>query len=348
MHAIIALVLALAALTGCASSPATGTGKIDKNDPPKPVWVDNPREVYSDARYVAAVGYGPDRESAEKSALGALVAVFGQNVSGETVVTSQYTEAVREGRVLVTEDSTVQQAVTSSWEQDTIVGAEIKDTWFDGNRTTYAVAVMDKSRAMVLYAELIEANESSIQSLTAIPAAERNTLDAYARFDLAATIAEANAGFVNVLSVVSPGAAAARRSGLTMVEDMRLECRKIAEKIPITVQVENDREDRIRSAFSSVISGAGFKIAESGSRYTLQAVLRLSETELPKNPNKFARYQVESRLTDAQNATSVLPWTISGREGHATLPEAEHRAVRAAEKKIQTEFGAVFSDFLSR
>ncbi|HPA10837.1 MAG TPA: LPP20 family lipoprotein [Treponemataceae bacterium] len=348
MHAIIALVLALAALTGCASSPATGTGKIDKNDPPKPAWVDNPREVYSDARYVAAVGYGPDRESAEKSALGALVAVFGQNVSGETVVTSQYTEAVREGRVLVTEDSAVQQAVTSSWEQDTIVGAEIKDTWFDGNRTTYAVAVMDKSRAMVLYAELIEANESSIQSLTAIPAAERNTLDAYARFDLAATIAEANAGFVNVLSVVSPGAAAARRSGLTMAEDMRLECRKIAEKIPITVQVENDREDRIRSAFSSVISGAGFKIAESGSRYTLQAVLRLSETELPKNPNKFARYQVESRLTDAQNATSVLPWTISGREGHATLPEAEHRAVRAAEKKIQTEFGAVFSDFLSR
>ena len=112
--------------------------------------------------------------------------------------------------------------------------------------------------------------------------------------------------------------------------------------------MENDREDRIRSAFSSVISGAGFKIAESGSRYTLQAVLRLSETELPKNPNKFARYQVESRLTDAQNATSVLPWTISGREGHATLPEAEHRAVRAAEKKIQTEFGAVFSDFLSR
>lgn len=348
MHAIIALVLVLAALTGCASSPATGTGKIDKNDPPKPAWVDNPREVYSDARYVAAVGYGPDRESAEKSALGALVAVFGQNVSGETVVTSQYTEAVREGRVLVTEDSAVQQAVTSSWEQDTIVGAEIKDTWFDGNRTTYAVAVMDKSRAMVLYAELIEANESSIQSLTAIPAAERNTLDAYARFDLAATIAEANAGFVNVLSVVSPGAAAARRSGLTMAEDMRLECRKIAEKIPITVQVENDREDRIRSAFSSVISGAGFKIAESGSRYTLQAVLRLSETELPKNPNKFARYQVESRLTDAQNATSVLPWTISGREGHATLPEAEHRAVRAAEKKIQTEFGAVFSDFLSR
>ncbi len=348
MHAIIALVLALAALTGCASSPATGTGKIDKNDPPKPAWVDNPREVYSDARYVAAVGYGPDRESAEKSALGALVAVFGQNVSGETVVTSQYTEAVREGRVLVTEDSAVQQAVTSSWEQDTIVGAEIKDTWFDGNRTTYAVAVMDKSRAMVLYAELIEANESSIQSLTAIPAAERNTLDAYARFDLAATIAEANAGFVNVLSVVSPGAAAVRRSGLTMAEDMRLECRKIAEKIPITVQVENDREDRIRSAFSSVISGAGFKIAESGSRYTLQAVLRLSETELPKNPNKFARYQVESRLTDAQNATSVLPWTISGREGHATLPEAEHRAVRAAEKKIQTEFGAVFSDFLSR
>ncbi len=348
MHAIIALFLALVTLAGCASGPVTEKTHSDKADSTKPAWVDNPREVYSDTRYVSAVGYGPDRESAEKNALGALVAVFGQTVSGETLVTSRYTEAVREGRVLVEEDAAVQQAVTSSWEQDTIVGAEIKDSWFDGKRTTYAVAVMDKSRAMVLYAELIEANESSIKSLTAIPAAERNTLDAYARFDLAATIAEANEGFVNVLSVVSPGAAAARRSSLTMAEDMRLECRKIAEKIPVAVRVENDREDRIRSAFASVVSGAGFKIAENGSRYSLQAVLRLSEAELPKNPNKFARYQVESRLTDAHNTTSVLPWNISGREGHATLAEAEYRAVRAAEKKIQNEFGAVLSDFLSR
>ena len=63
MHAIIALVLALAALTGCASRPAT----VPKNC----VVPRNPhgwtiRGSIPDARYVAAVGYGPDRDRPRK------------------------------------------------------------------------------------------------------------------------------------------------------------------------------------------------------------------------------------------------------------------------------------------
>lgn len=345
MHSIVALVLVLATLTGCASSNSA-VNTASSGDRQRPLWVDNPREVFPEARYISATGYGMDRQAAEEQALGQLVAIFGQTVSGETVVSSRYTEAVREGKILVDEGTAVQQAVTSSWEQKTIIGAEIKDTWFDGSRTTYAVAVMDKSRAMVQYSDLLESNEEAIQKLTS--AAPAYTLESYARFNLAVSIAETNAGFLSILSVLSPGAAAARRSSLSSPEELRLECRKIAEHIPISIQVENDRDDRIRAAFAFVVANGGFKVADSDARYSIRATVRFSEADLPRNPNKFVRYQIDAILSDSENNTSVMPYNISGREGHVTVEEAEQRAVRAAEKKIKSDFSVRFEEFLSR
>jgi hypothetical protein len=43
----------------------------------------------------------------------------------------------------------------------------------------------------------------------------------------------------------------------------------------------------------------------------------------------------------------LLPFNINGREGHLNLPEAENRAVAAAEKKINEGYGTVLSDYLS-
>ncbi len=347
MRSIAAVLLALATLTACTSSNSAIDKSSSRGDQ-QPLWLENPREVFPEARYLSAVGYGVDRETAEKNALGQLVAIFGQTVSGETVVSSRYTEAVRAGKILVEEGSAVQQAVTSSWEHETVIGAEIRDTWFDGNRTTYAVAVMDKSRAMVQYSELIESNESAIRKLTAVPSDQQYTLESYARFDLAVSIAETNAGFLSILSVVSPGAAAARRSSMRPPEELRLQCRTIAEHIPISILVENDRDDRIRGAFAAVVSDAGFKVAESDTRYSIRAVVRFSEADLPRNPNKFVRYQVDAALSDSEKELSVMPYNITGREGHATVEEAEQRAVRAAEKKIRSGFAERFIEFLSR
>lgn len=345
MHSIVSIALLLVTLTGCAST-GSAVKESSASDMQRPLWVDNPREVFPEARYLAATGYGFDRQTAEEQALGKLVAIFGQTVSGETVVSSRYTEAVREGKILVEEGSAVQQAVTSSWEQKSIIGAEIKDTWFDGQRTTYAVAVMDKSRAMVQYSELIEANEQAIQKL--IADAPAYSLESYARFNLAVSIAEANTGFLSILSVLSPGAAAARRNSMSSPGELRLECRKIAEHIPISIQVENDRDDRIRAAFASVVANEGFKVAESDARYSIRAVLRFSEADLPRNPNKFVRYNIDASLSDAEKETSVMPYNISGREGHATVEEAEQRALRAAEREIRSGFSGRFDEFLSR
>lgn len=354
MHKIIGFFLALALLAGCASSPKSAPGKASSKSADKdgkartsePSWVANPRNDYSESQYVSAVGYGTDRESAEKNALGALVAIFGQTVKGETVVSTRYTEAVKSGLIEVTEDTDIGRAVTSSYDLETVVGAEIKDTWYDGAKTTYAVAVMDKAKSALLYADLVDTNESSIQKLIQIPQADKNTLDAYARYDLAGAIADENARFLNILSVVSPGSAAARRGSVSKGEDLRTECLRIAQTIPIVVSIANDRNNRIKTAFASVLTTAGFKSGGAGTRYALNGTLSLTEVELKDNPNVFVRYLVDAELTDTKTGTVLLPYSISGREGHTTLSEAENRATRTAEKKIAADFNQKFTEFL--
>jgi hypothetical protein len=255
---------------------------------------------------------------------------------------------VKSGQVQVTEASGIDRAVSTSFDLDTVVGAEIKDTWFDGKKTTYAVAVLEKSKATMLYSNLLEKNEETIARLTDIPAADKDTLDAYARYDLAATIGDTNGRFLNVLSVVSPAAAAAKRGSVSNGDQLRVECLRISQAIPIDVKVDNDRDGRIAAALASVVSDSGFKSGGVDSRYAITATLTISPVELANNQNKFARYIVDSRLVDRKTGAALLPYSINGREGHTSMSEAENRAVRAAEKKIRDDYKTVFADYLSK
>lgn len=349
MIRILAAALAVAAfgLTSCASAPEAKDAKAGSSPETakEPAWVANSRSVYPESQYVSATGYGPDRETAEKDALGQLISIFGQTVKGETTVSTRYTEAVKNGQIDVSEDSSLDRAVNSSFDLETVVGAEVKDTWTNGE-TYYAVAAMDKAKASITYANLIDSNERTISKLVAIPEAEQNTLDAYARYDLASTIAETNGRFLNVLSVLSPGQAAAKRSSVSNGDEIRVQCMKIAQAIPIGISVEGDRDGRIAAAFASVVANSGFKSGGLKSRYVLTANMSLSEVQLNDNKNKFTRYILDSKLTDTKTGTVLIPYSANGREGHSTLSEAENRAFRAAEKKIGEEYSNAFSGYI--
>jgi hypothetical protein len=313
----------------------------------QPAWVNTPNSVYSPQVYVTAVGYGAERGTAEKAAFANLAALFGQNVQSEQIARTNYSQAVKDGVVSSwTENTELDNAIKTSVELDSLVGAEIKDYWYDGQSVHYAVAVMEKQKTAELYADLIRSNEKIISGLITMSAAEKNSLDGYARYRLAGTVADANRTFANVLIVVGSQGTGINPGDMKKGDDFRLEAANIAKNIPIGVKVDNDRSNRIRGAFSEAINQAGFKSGGIDSRYVLNVDMELNPVDLPNNTNKFVRYVVNANLVDQNTKTVLLPYTVNGREGHLSIAEAENRAVTGVERKIKDSYGGLLSEYV--
>lgn len=343
--ALVLQALLLLFISGCASGPKD-TAVTDTSTPP--IWLSNSDASYPSNRYVSAVGSGEDRTSAEKSALTSLTAVFGQSISSDTTVSSRYKDSVKDGILQDNSASfSIDENITTAVAMDTLIGAEIKETWTDtAGKYTYAIAVMDKPKAAILYTDLINSNDNLIKELINVPEEEKGTFREYSRLRMAADTADANEHFINVLSVVSPASAAAMRASRDSGDVYTVKAAAAAAAIPVSVYVENDNENRLANAFASVFSGSNFQITNRDGRYMLDASVSFSEVILPANPNKFSRAVLNARLVDMDSGAVILPYSTSVREGHASLPEAENRALRSLAKKIESDFAKSFDSYL--
>jgi hypothetical protein len=324
-------------LSGCASSSAVISSR--------PAWVDNPEAAADKRQFVSAVGFAADRDMAEKNALANLTAIFGQSIQADQKTVSTYQETVKNGAAADWLDRIdVDNTITVSTALETLVGAEIRDNWFDGAKTHYALAVMEKAKAAKLYSGLVRSNQEMINTLTAMNDTEKNTINGFSRYMFAATVADINASFANVLSVLgSPPPAGLSKSG-----DLRLEAANIAKTIPVAITVKGDRAGRIQAAFAGALSRLGFISGGSSSRYALNADFAVTPVKIEGQRNQFARYTLTANLTDTQSGAVLLPYSANGREGHITPEEAETRALSAAEKKINAEYGELLSERLSQ
>jgi hypothetical protein len=313
----------------------------------EPAWVKKPYSVYREDLFVAASSGGSDRKQAEKNALGALIAIFGQSVQTDFKSVTSYSEAISKGAVqFSSENTSIQDAIKTSSEMDALIGAEIGDVWFSNKNEYYAVAILEKAKAAALYKDMISSNQRIITDLVTLSDEEKYTLNGYSRYQLAATIADVNQVYANVLAVVENTSA---RGNLKKGDDYRLEAANITKTIPIGVTVlGNDQSDRIKGAFAAALNKQGFRSGGTNSRYMLDVRVVLSEVQNPNQQNKFVRYEVDAKLTDTRDASVLLPFNINGREGHLSLPEAENRAIAGAEKKINDTYGKQLSEYLSK
>ena len=324
-------------LSACASSPA------QKGEP---AWVRDPYQSYNKAVYIAAVGHGPGRDNAEKDALAKLTAIFSQSVSSDSTSNYTYTQALEKSGTAWSENSGMAQTVKTSVKMNTLVGAEIKDVWDNGRGAWYASAAMDKAKTSLIYSELIGQNMKTIAKLTSLSAQDKQSFDGYARYQQAASFADANIVFANVMKVINPASLAGEefKSG----DDYRIEAVEIARNIPVAVIVENDKQGRIRGAFSQALSVSGFRTGGPDSRYVLRAALAMEEVSFPGNPYKWMRYSLEGSLTDTSTGVILFPYNISAREGQNSLAEAENKALRHAETSIKESYAKALGNFLSQ
>jgi len=318
--------------------PVLNTGKN------QPAWVNSVDSVYNRNQYVAAVGYASSREMAEKNALSNLVAIFGQSIYADRTITETYQEVVKNGKTTGYTDSLdMQDQIRTSASMDTLVGAEIKEVWYDSKSVYYAVAVLEKAKTAQLYNDMIRANQNMIKNLITMDQAEKNSMEGYSRYQFAAVVADINISYVNLLRVIG----AALPGDVKRGDDYRLEALDIARAIPIRLKVQNDKADRIEGAFAEAIAGLGFRSGGTNSPYLLDVNITTSPVELATQTNKFTRIELKANLMDSSSGTVLFPFNFNDRQGHVTQSEADNRAYASAARKINEDYAKAFSSYIS-
>jgi hypothetical protein len=304
----------------------------------------DPYAFYNRDSWIAAVGHGASRERAERTALTALTAFFGQSIQSELQAVTASRETVLNGAAAASsQTSEIVESLRVAVNMDALVGAEIRDVWYDQQGVYYAAAVMEKAAVVKLYTALINSNIRIIDELTALPDTQKYSLDGVVNYMRAAATADASAVFINVLSTIG---SAGDFGGIKKGDEYRIEAAEIIKRIPIQVRVANDRSDRVRGAFAEVLTQMGFRTG-GGSRYMLDVKTVFSEVVLD-SPYKWVRYEISADLTDTGNGVVLLPYSITDRLGHTQLEEAEKRAVAGAEKEIRQSYGELFLKYLDR
>jgi hypothetical protein len=328
----------------CASTDTSGgiTSGL-RSTSAEPPWVRDPDTKYDKQSNVAAVGSANSREMAEKSALGNLVAIFGQNIQVDEKVSSSYNEAVKNGVTAYWSDNTaVDTAITTSAGMNSLIGAEILDRWDDGINF-FAVAVLNKAKTIQIYSGIVRSNQAMIEKLTNIPLEEKNTFDGIARYQFAATVADMTVPYVNLLSVIG-GALPAFKRG----DDYRLEAANIYKAISVRINVYNDKAGRIQGAFARALSDLGFASGGSNPPYLLDVDITAAPVVVANNTFKYTRIELKAELKDAKTGIVLLPYDFNGREGHTMQEEADNRAYMTAERKINAEYAELLNNYLSR
>ena len=350
MHKIIKnlcirLCLLLIVLSGCAT--AAKTDKAHTAGGKAPLLISEPSSVYPEALYLSGVGYGHSRSDAEAAAAAVLTKAISQKVEAQSSSVQEMDAAMQNVR------RGFSSVIRTSSTVDEISGLAIKETWADKNGTVYALAVINREDVGSHYEAKIKAAEDGINGFILFAADNPASFEALSALKKAAASASENEKNLSLLSVIHPGKYKNLSLAYKNTQTVEALLYREIEKTGIAVEVENDKNKRIETAFLKALKDAGFKTASGTSSAAdllsdvFPYILKASITVEPFKgktaaDNIYVRYTVHADLTDRRTGKIVLPWSISGREAHITQSEAENRALRTVENEIKEKFLAHF------
>jgi hypothetical protein len=326
---------------------STGTGVVQSTAPvqvitggTQPLWVNDPYTVYNRDLFFAVVRSASNREQAEVRALAALAAVFSQHIRSEFTITTLYTEAVNRGVVSVSDNTDIRDKITRASSIDNLVGAEI-NVWDTGRGMIHVVAYMDKIKTVSIYTDLIIINNRNIELLTTMRTDEKNTFDGYSRFKLAAQIAGINANYATIISLAGGSTTSLN---LRTRDDLNLEAENIIRNITVTVNVINDRANRIQGVFTRSLNSAGLRTRGNNPVYTLEVLLDFNE--ISGSRHIWSHVYGTADLIENSTGVSLMKYDFQERDGGNTYADAERFVIGLLERKIIEEYPIVLREFL--
>jgi hypothetical protein len=327
-------------LAGCATTSAVGTA----GGANAPQWVLSPGAAYSNDSFLTAVGSNKDRAASEANAKAEVVRTIRQTVRAQTTTAVSFAEsngAFSESRSAESEVNTF-----TSLE---VAGIVIKETWRDRDGTYYSLALLDRNDAGRYYRTVIQKNTEVIDSLIAYASSNQESFDSYSALKRALNLARENDENLYLLSAINPGMYSLVNPDYGSSQSVAEFSKRVLGKIRIAVSATGDEGGAVLSAFTKVLTDAGFNpsLASQGNYpYTLKITVNIENVGLVGR-YETVRWTLDAALTDVVNGKVLLPYTASGRESsHTTQAEARRRAIRLINDEVAASFAPRFQAFL--
>jgi len=336
MRKFIYLFLIIITFLGCSTNSVKKTAE-------KPEWIDNPKAKYPEGMYLAAVGYGSTRRSAEADAMGSVARIFKTDIKANTKFTERYSElesAKQDNQVSLFAENT--KDIFISAEQD-LINIEIGETYTDNLGKVYALAYIHRSRTADIYDEKISQTDEMVQFYLNKYETSKVITQQYAYLGVASIFAFQNQTLLDQLAIISP-----MEYQMIGIENKYPEIislmRDIASKISFSVDVKNDKNDIISNTIKEIINEMNFNIVASDAMLKIQAEVLYQDVQLDRK-EEFVKSEFNLSITDKDNKI-VLSLNEKDRTGGINKEEAISKSrsaiVKSLKKKLQIRIEKYF------
>lgn len=227
-----------------------------------PAWINKPYSVYQTG-YFVAVGSDKIKNIAELNAVSELAGILSRDVKSNMVANSSMTQKEEDNISSLISEQNLNQQIIVNIDQRNLIGIEIIETFFDDNKEQwYALAVLDKQKAEKIYSKEIEASYKNINQNYNESKNKTNNFDKLRYLYKCKKEAQYVQSLIVRLQVINFEAAETIQRTDISENKFNIEFNNIANKIPISIQVNNDLNNEIKIACSDVFESYGFKIQE--------------------------------------------------------------------------------------
>ena len=122
--------------------------------------------------------------------------------------------------------------------------------------------------------------------------------------------------------------------------------KNIADNITIFINLKNDEDNKIKSAFQDIFSKYGFKTSTTKKeRYGLTG--KYNSEISKKGKVSYCTYTLDLQFSDYVEKEELFAINLKGREGAPSENDAINRTYRVLEKNIGTEFSENFDSYIN-
>ena len=311
-----------------------------------PGWIESPYKQYSSEKYFAAVGSDRNKEKAELKAVEQLSSIFGQNVNTNIESSSTMTHTELEVLSQTFQKSTLNQQILIEVDQKDLIGIEIAESFQDEEHDLwYSLALLDKEKTCTLYEELTKKNNSTIETLLNFTGKMDDSFHKLAYLYKAQNLANLNEAFFTRFYVINPEKSLEMKNKCIPATDIKLKLDKVAMKIPVFVNVENDLNNIVHSAVWEMLKSFGILSSDKKSEYSLNVKITKDFREV-SNPTMFyCEFFISAEIAD-KSGLILIPWQEKARAGGKSEKLAEEKAYTFMSEKIKSEYRSAIENYL--